>query len=39
MIRDFRELYGMPPESLYPRMAASPSLRFSGLMNLSGLGR
>ena len=34
MIKDFLELYGLAPESLYPRMAGSRTFRFSGLLNL-----
>ena len=34
MIKDFQELYGLGPESLYPRMAGSRTFRFSGLLNL-----
>lgn len=34
MIKDFQELYGLPPESLYPRMEGSRTFRFSGLLNL-----
>lgn len=34
MIKDFLELYGMSPDSIYPRMKASPTLQFSGLLNL-----
>lgn len=34
MINDFQELYGMSPDSIYPRMEASPTLQFSGLLNL-----
>jgi AraC-like DNA-binding protein len=35
MIGDFQEFYGMPPDSLYPQVEASPTIRFSGLLNLS----
>lgn len=35
MISDFRELYGMTPEALYPRVHGSPTFRFSGLLDLS----
>ncbi|HEY0267767.1 MAG TPA: helix-turn-helix domain-containing protein [Methyloradius sp.] len=35
MIRDFQELYGTTPESLYPQIEASQTIRFSGLLNLS----
>lgn len=34
MIHDFHELYGMSPESIYPHMEASPTIQFSGLLNL-----
>lgn len=34
MIRDFRELYGMSPEAIYPQMEVSRTIRFSGLLNL-----
>jgi AraC-like DNA-binding protein len=34
MINDFQELYGLPPESVYPRMEGSRTFRFSGLLNL-----
>jgi AraC-like DNA-binding protein len=34
MIHDFQELYGMSPESIYPQMEVSQSIRFSGLLNL-----
>lgn len=34
MIRDFREFYGMAPETLGPQLEKSPTLRFSGLMVL-----
>jgi transcriptional regulator GlxA family with amidase domain len=36
MIHDFQELYGMPPESIYPQMQASKTIQFSGLLNLYG---
>lgn len=35
MIREFQELYGMSPDSIYPQMESSETLRFSGLLNLS----
>lgn len=35
MIHDFLELYGMTPETLYPRVRVSPTIRFSGLLDLS----
>ena len=34
MIRDFQELYGISPESLYPQIEFSPTIQFSGLLNL-----
>lgn len=34
MIRDFQELYGVTPESLYPKIETSRTIRFSGLVNL-----
>jgi AraC-like DNA-binding protein len=34
MINDFQELYGMSPDSIYPQMKVSPTLQFSGLLNL-----
>jgi AraC-like DNA-binding protein len=34
MIRDFQELYGISPESLYPQIDTSQTIRFSGLLNL-----
>lgn len=36
MIHDFLELYGMTPEALFPRIQVSPTIRFSGLLDLSG---
>lgn len=38
MIHDFQELYGLSPEALYPQIQASPTLQFSGLLNLYGIG-
>lgn len=38
MIRDFQELYGLSPEALYPPLENSPTIRFSGLLNLSSVG-
>ncbi|HEY0939780.1 MAG TPA: helix-turn-helix transcriptional regulator [Steroidobacter sp.] len=35
MIHDFLELYGMTPETLYPRIRVSPTFRFSGLVDLA----
>jgi AraC-like DNA-binding protein len=34
MIRDFQELYGISPESLYPQIQVSQTIQFSGLLNL-----
>ena len=34
MIHDCLELYGMSPDALYPQMRASPTIRFSGLLEL-----
>lgn len=34
MIRDFHEFYGISPESLYPQIMASQTIKFSGLLNL-----
>lgn len=34
MIHDFMELYGITPEALYPQVNASPTIHFSGLLNL-----
>lgn len=34
MIRDFHEFYGISPEALYPQIAASQTIGFSGLLNL-----
>ena len=36
MIHDFLELYGMTPEALLPRVQVSPTIRFSGLLDLAG---
>ncbi len=36
MIHDFIELYGMTPETLLPRVRISPTIRFSGLLDLAG---
>jgi AraC-like DNA-binding protein len=38
MIHEFREFYGMPPESIYPRVKASGTIRCSGLLNLDVAG-
>lgn len=38
MIGDFQELYGLSPDTLYPQIQTSPTLRFSGLLNLYGIG-
>jgi AraC-like DNA-binding protein len=35
MIHDFLELYGMTPDALYPRIRVSPTIGFSGLLDLS----
>lgn len=35
MNNDFQEFYGVSPESLYPQVEASRTIRFSGLLNLS----
>ncbi len=35
MIHDFLELYGMTPETLYPQIQVSQTIRFSGLLDLS----
>jgi AraC-like DNA-binding protein len=35
MIKEFQELYGLAPESVYPRMEGSRTFRFSGLLDLS----
>ncbi len=37
MIHDFMELYGMAPETLYPQIRISPTIRFSGLLDLSAV--
>jgi len=37
MIHDFLELYGMTPETLYPQIRVSPTIRFSGLLDLSAV--
>lgn len=34
LIRDCQALYGLSPEALYPRIALSRTIRFSGLLNL-----
>jgi AraC-like DNA-binding protein len=34
MINDFQELYGMSPEALYPHINVSPTIQFSGLLDL-----
>lgn len=38
MIRDFQEIYGMSPESIYPQMESSQTLQSSGLLNLYRAG-
>lgn len=35
MIHDFLELYGITPETLYPQIRVSPTIQFSGLLDLS----
>ncbi len=35
MINEFREFYGLSPDSLYPQVESSRTIRFSGLLNLS----
>jgi AraC-like DNA-binding protein len=35
LINDFQELYGLSPELLYPQIKTSPTIQFSGLLNLS----
>lgn len=37
MINDFLDLYGMTPETLYPQIRVSPTIRFSGLLDLSAV--
>lgn len=37
MIHDFLELYGMTPETLYPQIRVSPTIQFSGLLDLSAV--
>jgi AraC-like DNA-binding protein len=39
MIHDCLELYGMTPETLYPQVHASATIRFSGLLDLSAVAR
>jgi AraC-like DNA-binding protein len=39
MIHDFLELYGMTPEALFPQVRNSPTIRFSGLLDLAGAAR
>jgi AraC-like DNA-binding protein len=34
MINEFQQLYGLAPETLYPKMEGSQTFRFSGLLNL-----
>jgi AraC-like DNA-binding protein len=38
MINEFQAFYGLSPESLFPQVQASPTIRFSGLLNLAGAG-
>lgn len=35
MIHDFHKLYGISPDSLYPQIEASQTIKFSGLLNLN----
>jgi AraC-like DNA-binding protein len=35
LINDFQELYGLSPDALYPQIQTSPTIQFSGLLNLS----
>lgn len=35
MIHDFQEFYGISPDTLYPQIDASQTIRFSGLLNLN----
>ncbi|MDX1915920.1 MAG: helix-turn-helix transcriptional regulator [Methylophilus sp.] len=35
MIHDFMDLYGFAPEAIYPHVLASPTIQFSGLLNLN----
>jgi len=37
MIHDFLELYGMTPEQIHPQIQISPTIRFSGLLDLSAV--
>lgn len=34
MINEFQELYGITPDSLYPQISISQTIKFSGLLNL-----
>lgn len=34
MIHEFQEFYGLSPEAIYPQMTNSPTIQFSGLLNL-----
>lgn len=35
LIHDFQELCGLSPDALYPQLQNSPTIQFSGLLNLS----
>jgi AraC-like DNA-binding protein len=35
LINDFQELYGLSQDALYPQIQTSPTIQFSGLLNLS----
>lgn len=35
LINDFKALYGMSPEAIYPQIATSQTIQFSGLLDLS----
>lgn len=37
MIHDFMELYGYSPEALFPKVDVSPTIHFSGLLNLNAV--
>ncbi len=37
LIHDSLELYGMTPETLYPQIRVSPTIQFSGLLDLSAV--
>lgn len=38
LIRDCQDLYGLPPDAIYPQMASSRTIAFSGLLNLYPAG-